>query len=325
MAGKTTRAARWVINLSPGWRSILQSFFLAGSYVVAAIGEKIVQDIFEKNQWSAGLFPKLIITILVISLGLVCYLLINSLAQIAHQEETKQKNALSYAYSLIDQQTIKQIRQITHQLDEAGTQTIEGLLVSLALSDATLHDIVNCVYSVFESQYGRSEKAQNRVDFEVTYMSKSYIDQEITIPAYANRTGRKPISMNHREKDKQIYKKTITADLYEEVSPRMRIIPNTREPSTGYTELYVGQKDRIQSTLVFPVMCDKNRILGTLVVHCNEPYFFQEKDRQFWNELMEIFGKRVALEKIRLDAVSLRAAVSEGYLTIFGLRKQLPF
>lgn len=329
---KTSRIVRWYSQLNLFWRSTAQSALIAGSYV-ASIGEKIVQDIFEANKWNQWLFPKLITIALLISIFLAVYAYINSLAEANRKEIESRRNTLLYAYSLIDQHTVGQIEFIDRSLIEATDQKHNGNaknrfeegVISFISSSSSLMEIVKCVYSVFESQYGRSEQVENRVDFEVTFMTKSYSDGEITIPAYANRSGRQPVSMSHRSENKTIYRKTITAAVYNEAMPRMRIIPDTVDPSTGYTELYSGQRDRIRSTLIFPVMCDKNRILGTLVVHCNEPGFFQERDRRFWNELLEIFGKRISVEKIRLDAVNAGSKLGGGDGSILGKTIKPPF
>lgn len=268
------------------------------------------------------------------------YNYINSVIDDGRREEQARRNAVLYAYSLIDQYTVSQvefidrsllgmaIRGATKDIVNPGAweqpKQIEDGMISLAVSTFGLQEMVNSLYNVFESQYGRSEQLENRIDYEVTFMTKSYVDDEITIPAYANRARRQPLSMSHRSANKEIYRKTITASVYNETAPRLRIIPDTVEPATGYTELYSGQRERIRSTAVFPVMCDKNRILGTLVVHCNAAGFFQEKDRRFWTELLEIFSKRVAVEKVRLDAV-VDKAKTEGKLSIFGREFPLPF
>jgi len=36
-------------------------------------------------------------------------------------------------------------------------------------------------------------------------------------------------------------------------------------------------------------------------MHCDKPRFFVLSDLKFWRELLEIFAKRIALEKLRLD------------------------
>jgi len=68
-----------------------------------------------------------------------------------------------------------------------------------------------------------------------------------------------------------------------------------------YHELYPGQKSRILSSVIYPVSSETNELLGTLVVHCNRIQFFLKEDSKYWSELLEIFSKRIALEKCKLD------------------------
>lgn len=314
---KTASIIKWLGQLNAFWRSLGKSAIVAGTYVLASIGEKVVQDIFENNKWNQGLFPRLIIIVLIISAFAGMFNYIDSLQETVRKEEEARQNVLLYAYSLMDQYTAGQIEHIDRYLDSVAIvgsnpdpdklrRQLQSNIISLMLSTVNLIEVVKSVYTLFESQFGRSQKAENRIDFEATFMTRSYLDGEITIPAYANRNGRQPISMSQRTENKEIYRKTITASVYSEAAPQMRIIPDTSEPSTGYIDLYTNQRQRIRSTLVFPVMCDKNRILGTLVIHCNQPAFFQERDRKFWTELLEIFGKRIAVEKVRLDIINTK-------------------
>ena len=74
----------------------------------------------------------------------------------------------------------------------------------------SLHNIkllVEYLYALFESNYGQSEELERRINFEVTFMTKSFIDGNITIPAYANRDKRAPISMAKRQNipDNRLY------------------------------------------------------------------------------------------------------------------------
>lgn len=167
-----------------------------------------------------------------------------------------------------------------------------------------IHSLIEKLYIVFEAQYGKSEEIENRINFEVTFMTKSYIDNEITIPSYANRDKRAPISLSLRSQNSGIYSNTVTALIYHETKPDIHIIENTSNPSSNYTELYAKQLDRIKSSIVFPVLSPQNKLLATIVVHCDKSYFFKYNDLKFWNELLEIFSKFVGLEKIILDSLN---------------------
>ena len=132
-------------------------------------------------------------------------------------------------------------------------------------------------------------------------MTKSYKDNYITIPAYSNRPKRAPISMSLREGKPDIYDNTVTADIYRETKPHMHIIENTNSSVDEYKELYPEQKSRIKSSIVFPVLSPQNKILATVVVHCDKDNFFKKNDFKFWNNLIEIFSKYIGLEKIKID------------------------
>jgi hypothetical protein len=132
-------------------------------------------------------------------------------------------------------------------------------------------------------------------------MTKSYIDGFITIPAAANRDGRQPRSMVLRAKNPVIYDDTVTAQVYEETRPRPHIIADTEGEGEDYAELYDDQKERIQSSIIYPVLSDTHELLGTLVVHCNKKDFFSSADARYWTDLLEVFEKRLALIKKRMD------------------------
>ena len=132
-------------------------------------------------------------------------------------------------------------------------------------------------------------------------MAKSYVDGYITIPACANRDGRAPRSMVLRQRDNQIYDKTVTAALYRDDRPCIRIIEDTASHEAKYEELYPKETERIRSTVVFPVLSNTNVLLGTMVAHCDRTNFFRHRDEKYWTDLFEIFAKRLALVKLKLD------------------------
>lgn len=68
-----------------------------------------------------------------------------------------------------------------------------------------------------------------------------------------------------------------------------------------YYETYQNQKDRIKSSVILPVLSHKNELLGTLVVHCNQPSFFRKSRFAFWKELLEIFSVELGYQKLLLD------------------------
>jgi GAF domain-containing protein len=157
------------------------------------------------------------------------------------------------------------------------------------------------VGNTFEAAFGKGLTSEERIDFEVTFMTKSYRDGHITIPAYANKDGRAPRSMVLRAQHPEIYDSTVTAQIYREAGPTPHIVEDTA--IADYNELYSGQKDRIRSSIIFPVLSDKNEVLGTLVMHCDKRGFFLKREQKYWRDMLEIFAKRIALQKARMDVL----------------------
>ncbi len=214
--------------------------------------------------------------------------------------------AREQSYSHID-------RYVTENLKHFHQSTLKYLNNpdSIAIEEIFFNSINNIkalikkLYYTLESHFTDAIKLDlegKRIDFEVTFMTKSYKDNYITIPACNNRENRSPRSMVLREKNPEIYENTVTAEIYKMDRPSMKIIEDTN--SVEYHELYSGQKERIRSSIVYPVLSDNNELLGTIVLHCNRPNFFLEKDKHYWRELIEVFSKRIALEKIKLDAIN---------------------
>lgn len=206
---------------------------------------------------------------------------------------------LVYAESLIDQYVTETCRTAELAIEENGT----SLVAAFVASPSRIQQLVTKVYQVFESRFAESGQMQNRINFKVTFMTKSFRDGEITIPAYANRAGRAPTSMQERPARPKLYENTVTASIYREPHPKMQIIPDTHDKTVRYAELYAGQKDRIRSSIVYPILSSQNKLLGTLVVHCDRPCFFAEDERKFWEDLLHIFARRLAYEKVKIDAV----------------------
>ncbi len=170
-----------------------------------------------------------------------------------------------------------------------------------------IHNLVKGLYRCIDARYASSDVPGERTNFEVTFMSRDYGDGAVTILSWASREGRAPKSLAYRASRPSIYDSTITAALYRESEsqlPKPRIIEDTSAAS-DYTELYAGQKNRIKSTVVYPVLSADNELLGTLVLHCDREKFFKHRDERFWYQLIEMFSLRIAIEKLRLDFLHL--------------------
>lgn len=163
---------------------------------------------------------------------------------------------------------------------------------------------VNCCYSFFEKSFTKNDSLVDDIKFEVTFMTKSYIDGGITIPYSCNKEHRTPISMLERSGNPDLYNGTETAKIYSTYNsnkkPKMLMISNS-ENNEDYEEVYEGQKQRIKSSIILPVLSHRNELLGTLVVHCDKKNFFKKRKYAFWQELMEIFSVDIGYFKLVLD------------------------
>lgn len=159
---------------------------------------------------------------------------------------------------------------------------------------------IKSCYAFFNSAFSETGELVDDIRFEVTFMTKSYRDGEITIPFAANKENRTPVSMLLRKENIQIFSKTETARVYRMDRPTMILIEDTNRAAT-YEATYKNQKDRIRSTVILPVLSHRYELLGTLVVHCDRPGFFKEARRDFWRELLEVFSVELGYYKLMLD------------------------
>lgn len=160
---------------------------------------------------------------------------------------------------------------------------------------------VECCYEFFANSFSDPNKLVEDIKFEVTFMTKSYKDHQITIPYSANKENRTPISMLQRENNLHTYDHTETAKIYAMSRPTMILIEDTNAGQEDYAEIYDGQKARIRSSVVLPVLSHHNELLGTLVVHCDQVKFFKQKQYDFWQELLEMFSVEIGYNKLMMD------------------------
>ncbi len=286
----------WVKSVVNGVTAFIVLYF-------GAIVENQVEILSEGSLWPKNFYHAVSILIVVVLVTMVSYAVRTS-SKAIEMEELRRKETLSYAASLSEQFAI----QVADETVTALQATIENesALRALVTNPARISAIVHDVYRLFEAKYGESDKLENRIDFEATFITQSYLDSGLTIPAYANRNRRVPRSMKGRNGNPSHFDETVAAQLYREkkTTPRLQIISATDDPEYSYVEIYPGQKERIKSSLVHPVLSPQNALVGVLVVHCDRSRFFREEDRRYWTELLELFAKRLALEKVKLDALS---------------------
>ena len=166
--------------------------------------------------------------------------------------------------------------------------------------------VVSSCYEFFKESFSKKGSLQKDLNFEVSFMTKSYQDGKITIVASDNDKHRRPPSMEQRKTNPNIYDKSETAELYTryKANPSEALAIHIEEDCTNpnaFVSLYEGQMEKIKSIAVLPVLSPDNVLLGTLVVCANKTSFFKKKDSSFWNELLEIYSVELGYHFLALD------------------------
>jgi GAF domain-containing protein len=266
-------------------------------FYLGAIVEKSVQDAFGVS------VPRFLVIGGLLVAGAILFGLIaggvRAVALVEEERDRTQRDAILYAASGMDQH----ISERSAHLQKANALDV---LRSAEWHLDNIRLMIRRLYQLLEAKFGQSMLLSERVNFEVTFMTKSYRDGFITIPVFANRSGREPVSMGKRGDNPTLYDNTYSATVYREGStgvPQAKVVEDTADPAEKYLELYPAQRERIRSLFVMPVLSSENEVLGTIVVHCDKAHFFRDPDRRFWCDLVDIFGRRVAYEKLCLDMI----------------------
>lgn len=277
-------------NVRVFWGAVLAASFI---YFSAYLSYSISSIAEEEN--TLKLLVHVVIFILTIAIVIFMQRVIRDRLRLQEEQVEIQKTTISRAYSLCDKVLIEKSSLLEKNIDPK-----DKIAVQFGMGEY-IQGIIDAAYQTFESTYGKSSNPNERIDFEVTFMTRSYTDGEITIPAAANKDGRQPRSMILREKDISIYSDTVTAKVYELDSPCMMIISDTNDDDEKYEELYDDQKDRIRSSIIYPILSNRNMLLGTLVVHCDEVNFFRKDQAKYWADLLEVFTKKIAYEVVKTN------------------------
>jgi hypothetical protein len=170
------------------------------------------------------------------------------------------------------------------------------LIIKIHVQGITL--MVHECYEFFKDSFIRQGELENEKSFEVSFMTKSYIDKEITIVASENEKHRTARSMLIRDYTPTIFQGTETYKIYEEYDSQkdktlgIRIIEDCMNYD-AFKTLHEDQAREIRSMAVLPVISSKNELLGTLVVCVNEVGFFKKIYSHFWGELLEIYSTEI--------------------------------
>jgi GAF domain-containing protein len=284
-------AGTWTLNSSRAQRMFWHTLIVALAFYLtrehsSTLAAQVASSGIDSTVVSIAAFLLLFAIVVAMFRGLIY------LGEQIESELEKERSTKAHAHTLCD-------RALLDEIKRAGSENSAQSDTDRALTSLqTIKELVNATYQTFESAYGQVRKGQERVDFEVTFMTKSLRDTYLTVAAAANKDNRMPRSLVLRERDVEIYERTVSADTYRAPSPRITIVSDTGiEP---YNELYPEQKKRIRSSIVYPVLTPDYELLGTLVVHCDKSRFFTPEKEKYLSDLLEIFAKRITLEAVRL-------------------------
>ena len=285
-------------TLSPLWRSVVFGFLCVLPVLASAFVTYYLKLSLEKT-----LQVQLLLVLFLFFIFVVVRRYIELKLETLDKVTEAQRNSLGQAYASLDALVARRLRHMHTALDQYEQRAdATALFLASIASLRHIQDLVEALYHVVDSQFGQAGSLLTAIEFEVTFMTKSYLDQKITIYAYQNRDHRAPRSLLMRANNPDIYDATVTADIYREARPDMHVVENTtKEP---YVEVYPGQRDRIKSSVIYPVLSDSNELLGTIVIHCNQAGLFRRSEVAFWRKLLEIYAKRIAYEKSYLDLFS---------------------
>lgn len=325
------RLIELVRGVPQGLKTALSAMVTFGALYGSAILENQVQALSENTLWPKtwGHAAAVALAVLIFYIGKWVWRDLERAydarkeadARALRAREEERSSTQAYAKSVVSQHTVWITRRIAVEGDSAISQgKAEAYLAAVVGGQQAIQNLVSIAYQLFESRYGLSHKNESQVDFEVTFMTKSYVDGGITIPASANRSGRAPRSMSNRAGNPTLYDNTVTAEIYRSQNPETRLVSDTDGDHDNYHEIYAGQKRRIKSSLIHPVFSPANELLGTLVVHCNRKGFFQVEDRDYWVELLEVFSRPIGLEKELLDSLC-----QKGGSKLVGVAFEKPF
>jgi hypothetical protein len=257
------------------------------AYVSGVIVNLVTQDVTGDSKFwiliSGGLVACVILTGIVAALD-------------AQLRRGAAELAREYATHRSGYQTLN--REINHYIAQARTfDPAARQLGNIAVQ--FMQNACRDLYETLETEYGLGVSVSEHIEFEVTFMTRSLADGQITIAAWMNRFGRAPKSLAGRAANPMLYVGTETDHVYQDQNRTPRFVSSTE--TQPYKELYPGQKSRIKSSVIWPVVDDHSTLHGTLVVHCDRVRFFAKDREKLWREALEPYTKRLALARVIAD------------------------
>lgn len=295
------RVALWHLELSSRSKAAITAALAALWLVAGYLLEPKVQLLWNeqpKKQLS-GVAWTIVAFVAVAIYGFARHLIGTTQEQISERRR-RQDSTIANArekVAAVDKDSLVRLANVRSNLNLKISEYVEALAIDIDRMEA----VIRAIWEVVNSAHNPGSSSLDRLNLEVTLITPSIRDGKLTIAAWANRENRAPKSLQLREKDPEIYDKTKAAELIRDGDVEVLVIPDTSPPEVRYSSLYDGQKRRIKSSVLFPVMSAHSEPLGVIVVHCDEVGVFSLEDKRYWKELLSVFAPALAmcLERIR--------------------------
>jgi hypothetical protein len=293
----------WFSNLSPSSKAFVSAFTAIVGFAIGAFLENRVQLVVgdQPGDFSIGLLWIILSVIIAAFWGLLHFSYRHFLETHKDMKE-KDRRVIEDARERITKLTLQ---QLTHcdAIMESENVPIDQFRSIFICEIERINSLVAEAWEVVNSHHNVSDSPTERINFELTLITPSIRDSELTVASWRRRDNRRPLSLLKRDEGKKdIYQRTEAAKMMANNITDTRIIEDTSVPSENYESLYDGQKERIRSSVLHPILSPKSKPLGVLVLHCEIKEFFKVADRRYWHELLSVFAPSIALEIERINA-----------------------
>lgn len=273
------------------------------AFIIGAILENGVQKILgeQPGDRALGLFWILFSLIIAALWGLLQYGY-RRVLEFHVSDSHARERAIADARERITKLSVQQLARCD-AIMEKDTVSMDELRSVLICEIDRIAGLITAAWEVVNSHHNVSVTATERINFEMTLITPSLRDSELTIASWCNRENLRPKSLLIRiQEDTKIYQRTRAAKMISNRVTDTIVIEDTSAPMENYEHLYEGQKERIRSSVLHPILSPKNEHLAVLVLHCDQTGFFRVDDRRYWHELFSVFAPSIALELERIKA-----------------------
>lgn len=293
----------WFNTLPPTAKAFISAFTAISAFSFGAFLENRIQLIVgeQPGNFQTGLLWILISLIIASVWGFIHYSYRRFLETHKGKSEIHGR-IIENAREHITELTLQQLTQCDAIVEKASASSDE-FRSALICDKERIDNLIKAAWEVINANHNVSVSPTERINFEITLITHSIIDSELTVASWRRRDGRSPKSLQIRNSsEKELFRRTEAAKMMANTITETRIIEDTSAPSENYESLYEGQKSRIRSSVLYPILSPKCKPLGVFVLHCEVPGFFKTSDRRYWHELLSVFASPIALEIERINA-----------------------